>query len=162
MVDFISAPVISGFCSAAALTGKIKISKISSENLIELYIINVIVASTQAKSLFGLKFEGSSFIEIWTGVFTHLDKIRAADAGLGVGAIVVLLLMRKMTLLKSTPCLKECVCMQQRWVDRVLWFTATSRNAIAVISGCLTTYLLKQNGLQPFSLTGQRPNHCEF
>jgi sodium-independent sulfate anion transporter 11 len=72
MVDFISAPVISGFCSAAALT----------------------VASTQVKGLFGLKFSGSSFVEIWTGFFTNLSKINPWDAGLGCSSIVILLLMR--------------------------------------------------------------------
>jgi sodium-independent sulfate anion transporter 11 len=72
MVDFISAPVISGFCSAAALT----------------------VASTQVKGLFGLKFSGSSFVEIWTGFFTNLSKINPWDAGLGCSSIVILLFMR--------------------------------------------------------------------
>jgi solute carrier family 26 (sodium-independent sulfate anion transporter), member 11 len=72
IVEFISAPVITGFCYAAALT----------------------VASTQVKGLFGLKFKGSSFIEIWQGFFTNLSTIHAADAILGWSVIVILLLMR--------------------------------------------------------------------
>ncbi len=67
-----SAPVITGFCYAAALT----------------------VASTQVKGLFGLKFKGSSFVEIWQGFFTNLSSIHAADAILGWSVIVILLLMR--------------------------------------------------------------------
>ena len=67
-----SAPVITGFCYAAALT----------------------VASTQVKGLFGLKFKASSFLEIWQGFFTNLSSIHAADAILGWSVIVILLLMR--------------------------------------------------------------------
>ena len=52
------------------------------------------VASTQMKGLFGLKFEGSSFVEIWTGVFRHIAEVKPWDAGLGLSAIVVLLLLR--------------------------------------------------------------------
>ena len=72
MVEFISAPVISGFCSAAALT----------------------VISTQIKGLFGLKFHASSFVEIWIGFFTNLSKMNPWDTGLGCSVIVLLLLMR--------------------------------------------------------------------
>lgn len=72
MVEFISAPVISGFCSAAALT----------------------VASTQVKNLFGLKFSGSSFVQIWSGFFSNISKINPWDTALGCSTIVILLLMR--------------------------------------------------------------------
>jgi sodium-independent sulfate anion transporter 11 len=72
MVEFISAPVISGFCSAAALT----------------------VSSTQVKGLFGLKFKGSSFIEIWRGFFENITKCNPWDSALGCSMIVILLLMR--------------------------------------------------------------------
>ena len=72
MVEFISAPVISGFCSAAALT----------------------VISTQLKGLFGLIFQASSFVDIWMGFFSHLNQINPWDACLGCCVIVILLLMR--------------------------------------------------------------------
>jgi sodium-independent sulfate anion transporter 11 len=58
MVEFISAPVISCFCSAAALT----------------------VSSTQVKGLFGLKRKGSSFIEIWRGFFENITKCNPWDS----------------------------------------------------------------------------------
>lgn len=132
LVEFISAPVISGFCSAAALT----------------------VASTQVKGLFGLKFSGSSFVEIWTGFFTNLSKINPWDAGLGCSSIVVLLLLRKLNSLKNLGSLKKVVCLRNRFVDGALWFISTSRNAIAVIGGCVAAYLLETNGLTPFTLTG--------
>jgi len=73
-VDFISAPVISGFCSAAALT----------------------VASTQMKGLLGIKFKGSHFVDVWIGVFSNFRDIKIGDASLGFAAIVILLLMRVM------------------------------------------------------------------
>lgn len=132
MVDFISAPVISGFCSAAALT----------------------VASTQVKGLFGLKFSGSSFVEIWTGFFTNLSKINPWDAGLGCSSIVILLLMRKLTAMKNVRPLKKMTCLRNRFVDGGLWFISTSRNAFAVIGGCVAAYVLEINGLSPFTLTG--------
>ena len=72
MVELISAPVISGFCSAAALT----------------------VASTQVKGLFGLKFSGSSFVDVWWGFFSNVSNVNRWDTALGCSAIVVLLLMR--------------------------------------------------------------------
>ncbi len=72
MVEFISAPVISGFCSAAALT----------------------VASTQVKGLFGLKFKGSSFVEIWKGFLGNITKCSPWDSALGCSMILILLLMR--------------------------------------------------------------------
>ena len=72
MVEFISAPVISGFCSAAALT----------------------VSSTQMKGLFGLKFKGFSFIVIWRGFFENIEKCNPWDSTLGCSMIVILLLMR--------------------------------------------------------------------
>ncbi|XP_057371308.1 sodium-independent sulfate anion transporter-like isoform X2 [Daphnia carinata] len=132
LVEFISAPVISGFCSAAALT----------------------VASTQVKGLFGLKFSGSSFVEVWTGFFTNLSSINPWDAGLGCSSIVVLLLLRKLNALKSLGSLKKVGCLRNRFVDGSLWFISTSRNAIAVIGGCVAAYLLELNGLTPFTLTG--------
>ena len=71
-MEIISAPVISGFCSAAALT----------------------VASTQLNGLFGMKIIGTSFLEIWRGFFDNLVTINAFDASLGWSTIVLLLLMR--------------------------------------------------------------------
>ena len=152
MVEFISAPVISGFCSAAALT----------------------VASTQVKGLFGLKFKGSSFIETWQGFFTNIKTCSPWDSALGCSCIVILLLMRvssysfkfcaplsfismqqKLTVIKNLRPFKKVACLRNRFVDGTLWFIATSRNAIAVIGGCLAAYLLERHGIKPFSLTGK-------
>lgn len=59
-----------------------------------------------------------------------------------------------MTSVKNIGPLKKVAFLRNRYVDGTLWFIATSRNAIAVILGCLAAYLLEQNGLKPFALTG--------
>ena len=46
-------------------------------------------------------------------------------------------------------------CLRNRYVDGALWFTATSRNAFAVITGCFATYFLEKHSSNPFTLTGK-------
>ena len=60
-----------------------------------------------------------------------------------------------MTSIKNLRPCKEVQCLRNRFVDAGIWFIATSRNACAVIAGCLATYFLEQNGYNPFSLTGK-------
>ena len=61
-----------------------------------------------------------------------------------------------MTCLKNAvPCKEVECCLRNRYVDAGLWFVATSRNAFAVVAGCLAAYFLEQNGQNPFSLTGE-------
>lgn len=71
-MDFISGPVISGFCSAAATT--------------------VIVA--QFKTLLGLKFPGSSFAKVFPGIFINYKDISLWNTVLGFSFIVFLLLLK--------------------------------------------------------------------
>jgi sodium-independent sulfate anion transporter 11 len=59
-----------------------------------------------------------------------------------------------LTSLKNLGPLKKVGFLRSRAVDSSLWFIATSRNAIAVIAGCLAAYFLEQNGSKPFTLTG--------
>lgn len=72
LVDFVSTPVVAGFTSAGALT----------------------IASSQVKSLFGLKFQAENFFDIWSKVFKHIKDIKLWDTVLGLGCCVILLLMR--------------------------------------------------------------------
>ena len=62
--------------------------------------------------------------------------------------------VQKLTSLKNLGPLKKIGFLHNRFVDGNLWFIATSRNAIAVIAGCLAAYFLEQNGSKPFTLTG--------
>lgn len=72
LVDFVSAPVVSGFTSAAAL----------------------IIASSQLKGLFGLKYSADSFVSTWRQFFEHYHETRVWDLSLGVVCIIVLLSLR--------------------------------------------------------------------
>lgn len=68
LVDFISTPVISGFTSATS----------------------VIIILTQIKGLLGLKFKHQGIIDLFVKLFSSFDKIRAADASLGISCVVLL------------------------------------------------------------------------
>ncbi len=72
MIDFIAAPVVAGFTSAAAFT----------------------IATTQVESLLGLKFDDEGFLHTWIAVFRDIEKTRKWDAVLGFSSICVLLLLR--------------------------------------------------------------------
>lgn len=72
VMDFISGPVVSGFCSAAATT----------------------VVFSQLKTIFGLKFQGSSFIKVLPGIVTNLSDIKMWDALLGFAFIVFLVVIK--------------------------------------------------------------------
>ncbi len=71
-MDFISGPVISGFCSAAATT----------------------VIASQLKSMLGLTFKGSSFGQVVCGIFTNWQDIRPWDALLGITFILFLIALK--------------------------------------------------------------------
>ena len=72
MIDFIAAPVIAGFTSAAAFT----------------------IATTQIKALLGLTFTDDGFVNTWIAVFRDIEQTRTWDAVLGFSSIAVLLLLR--------------------------------------------------------------------
>lgn len=71
-MDFISGPVISGFCSAAA----------------------TLVIFSQLKSMLGLTFPGSSFTQVVSGIFAHWQEVSLWDAALGLGFILFLLSLK--------------------------------------------------------------------
>lgn len=74
LMDFISGPVISGFCSAAATT----------------------VILSQLKTICGLKFPGSTVDRVLPGFFTHWREVRVWDTLLGFGFIIFLILLKVM------------------------------------------------------------------
>lgn len=71
-MDFIAAPVIAGFTTAAAIT----------------------IGTSQVKSLLGLKFDADGFVDTWDAVFKHIGETRIWDAVMGFSCIVALLLLR--------------------------------------------------------------------
>ena len=72
LIDFIAAPVVAGFASAAAFT----------------------IATTQIESLLGLEFEAEGFLNTWIAVFQHIEETKKWDAVLGFSSIAILLLLR--------------------------------------------------------------------
>lgn len=72
LVQFISACVISGFTTAAAIT----------------------IASGQIKSLLGLPGNGTEFLEAWENFFENAKYTRWQDATLGITSIILLLLLK--------------------------------------------------------------------
>ena len=72
LIDFIAAPVVAGFTSAAAFT----------------------IATTQIESLLGLKFDAEGFLNTWIAVFQHIEETKKWDAVLGFSSIAILLLLR--------------------------------------------------------------------
>jgi hypothetical protein len=56
--------------------------------------------------------------------------------------------------MKNLRPFKKITCLRNRFIDSGLWFISTSRNAFAVIGGCVAAYVLQVNGLSPFTLTG--------
>ena len=156
LLDFISAPVISGFCSAAAVT----------------------VILSQLKSILGLSFRGSSFIDVLPGFFNHWRSISVWDSTLGLTFIIFLVLLKVKCFLliyeeiaeeKKITCrfmklqnltrlkksFSSSCCLHRPFVDKLLWFISTCRNSLAVILGCLIAYLLEIYGYRPFHLLGK-------
>lgn len=72
LIDFISIPVTVGFTSATS----------------------VIIATSQLKSLFGLKISASGFMDTIVKVAQNIHKTRVADLGLGLICIAALLFLR--------------------------------------------------------------------
>ena len=71
-MNFISNPVISAFCSAAAVT----------------------IISSQVKALLGLKLHTHGVLDVWKQVITNVTDTRWQDLLLGLFCIAALLLLK--------------------------------------------------------------------
>ncbi len=74
LVNFLSHPVIAGFTSAAA----------------------IIIGFSQFKHLLAIKVNGEKFLQIITQIFQQLGQIHILSLVIGLGAIVILVLSKKM------------------------------------------------------------------
>jgi MFS superfamily sulfate permease-like transporter len=101
IMDFISGPVISGFCSAAAVT----------------------VITAQFKTLLGLKFPGSSFAKVFPGIFVNFMSISLWDTVLGFSFIIFLLLLKVIPFYFSFPIWHEYEAGNLRFDLFVLMFS---------------------------------------
>ncbi|GFY43850.1 sodium-independent sulfate anion transporter [Trichonephila inaurata madagascariensis] len=128
LMDFISAPVLSGFTSAAA----------------------IITAVMQLKGILGLKFESRGFLNTVYEFFRNISQTNFYDMAMGVSSIIFLLLLRKFKDKKCVCCtyVKSCNAIQGLW-----WSLATARNALLVIlcSGFASACLAFEKNF--FSLT---------
>ncbi|XP_012263281.2 sodium-independent sulfate anion transporter-like isoform X2 [Athalia rosae] len=79
LVELVSAPVVSGFTSAASL----------------------IIACSQIKGLMGVTAHGEGFIEIWQGLYDAAHTARMPDLILACCCIIVLLSLKRIKDIKS-------------------------------------------------------------
>lgn len=52
----------------------------------------------------------------------------------------------------GVPSLSSC-----HWLSKTLWFVTTGRNALVVVTCIIVCYILENNGITPFTLTGSFP-----
>ncbi|GIY18240.1 sodium-independent sulfate anion transporter [Caerostris darwini] len=128
LMDFISAPVLSGFTSAAA----------------------IITATMQLKGIFGLNFKSEGYLNTVYDFFHNISHTNLYDLGMGISSIIFLLLLRKFKDQKCTCCsyIESCKTLHGLW-----WSLATARNALLVIlcSGFASACLAFEKNF--FSLT---------
>ncbi|XP_044759531.1 sodium-independent sulfate anion transporter isoform X2 [Coccinella septempunctata] len=137
IIDFVSGPVASGFTSAVAL----------------------IILTSQVKDLLGITAPGSVFIHTWSNIFKNIHQTKVGDAVLGFLCILSLLILR---LGSQIPISTTSEDGKPRtpikiWRNRLLWFIATSRNAILVVASGSIGYYYYKTGHVPFSLIGYVP-----
>nr|CAH0107975.1 unnamed protein product [Daphnia galeata] len=132
LIEFIAAPVIAGFTTAAALT----------------------IGTTQVKSLLGLKFEADGFVETWKAVFEHIEETKTWDAVMGFSSVAALLLLRLLDRVKIGN--EDDRTAFQRFINGTFWLISVSRNAIVIIFGCTIAAIFITPGDDdaPFELTG--------
>ncbi|XP_049853772.1 sodium-independent sulfate anion transporter-like isoform X3 [Schistocerca gregaria] len=135
IIDFISGPVSSGFTSAAAL----------------------MIVTSQMKDLLGITAEGSTFIEVCGSLFKNMHNTKLYDSVLGAVCIVVLLLMRVLANFKIGPKDDEEKTTTHRILNKAIWLTGTSRNAILVIICGIIGHQLSLSGDLPLNLIGPIP-----
>lgn len=102
----------------------------------------VIITSGQLRRLLGIKSGSSSeFIDSWETLIKHYDETTLYDTLLGVSSLLILVGIRWIA--------------QRNRKSLFLRYLSISRNAIVVFGGILISYLFYQNGIRPFSLTGE-------
>lgn len=131
LIEFIAAPVIAGFTTAAALT----------------------IGTTQISSLLGLKFQAVGFVQTWQAVFEHIQETQTWDAVMGFSSVAILLALR---LLEKVRIGKDGDRTSiQCFINGAFWLISVSRNAIVIIVGCVIAATLIKPGYDaPFEITG--------
>jgi len=128
LIDFISAPVIAGFVSAAALT----IASGQLKGLLGLH-----VAKTEEE---GASHTHSKVINYYIDIVNFWETVRWEDALLGVACAIVLLSLRALG--RSKLFKAEEGNVRSLVISKTVWFICTARNAIVVLSTLVLAALL--------------------
>ncbi|XP_065173234.1 sodium-independent sulfate anion transporter-like [Atheta coriaria] len=128
LVDFVSAPVVSGFTSAGAIT----------------------IAASQVKSMLGLKFRAESFIEVVYHVFANITKAKLGDTALSLVCCVLLIGLREVRRWGLAPSVPNA---SRNKI--AIWFISVGRNALIVITTSVCAYFLHSD---VFTLTNTVPD----
>lgn len=132
LVNFISLPVASGFSSAAS----------------------VIVIVNLFKSILGLKFSSSSFLELVYKLLTHIPHTNYWDLILGIGCFVTLITLKKLNeKVKTFGKGQKPLPKWQRGCLSIIWFFLTARNALVVLVAAITAYILVSAGHKRLTLS---------
>ncbi|XP_043279166.1 sodium-independent sulfate anion transporter [Venturia canescens] len=134
LIDFVSGPVSSGFTSAVAL----------------------IIVTSQLKDILGIHAKGSTFVELWQSIAKGVHETSVWDAVLGVTCIALLLILRIIATVSIGPKDQELQTTKQKIVNKLIWLTGTSRNAILVVLCGLLGYSFTSES--PFKLIGYLPS----
>lgn len=135
LIDFVSGPVSSGFTSAVAL----------------------IIVTSQVKDVLAIQAKGSTFVEVWTNIFSNIHGTQAWDTALGFTCIAVLLIMKVLGTIQLGPNEVELKSRKHLILNKILWFICTARNAILVIVCGGVGYAFENSGGAPFRLIGSIP-----
>ncbi|KAI4491131.1 hypothetical protein M0802_010441 [Mischocyttarus mexicanus] len=133
LIDFVSGPVSSGFTSAIAL----------------------IIVTSQIKDILAVPATGSTFLQMWKSIFECIHKYSLWDAILGICCIIILLMLRMISSFTIGPDDQELCTKKQKVINKLIWLTCTSRNALLVIVCGLLGYFF--SGHAPFQLIGYIP-----
>lgn len=130
LINFISASVISGFTSAAAIT----------------------IATTQVTGLLGVKAKSEGFLDTIFKLFENIDKANYWDAIMGISCVIILLLLMYFKELKFRE-ESTVPCKIRKLLSTIWWMITTGKNAFLVlICGGLAAILLIYN-ISPLTLT---------
>ena len=123
IMRYISAPVVSGFTSAAAFT----------------------IGLGQLKHIFGVKTTSSTFFPALFETLKQIGNLNPWDLVMGLTCIIVLMLLKFMGI-KNSKTINECINENTKKIVKLsrnfIWLICLSRNAIVVISAGFIGYAI--------------------
>ncbi|XP_043203128.1 sodium-independent sulfate anion transporter-like isoform X2 [Amphibalanus amphitrite] len=130
LIDFMSAPVVSGFTSAAAIT----------------------IATSQLKGIFGVKVHGEGIIHTFEDLVKNIGDTNYNDLALGITCCLILIAMREMKRIQVVGP-GHGNSRTREILQKFIKFTSIARNAIIVMAAAAMVAIMQAHGLKPFSMT---------